>query len=101
MIWLGTSAEARQVSPTHRCTGNQTEKGQPSRPDCSLRNVLERVGLNQARPSRHPPRVAREWPQLGPLLAGLGAFVETGMPMEFYQGLPLEPEELEAIRQQI
>jgi hypothetical protein len=35
------------------------------------------------------------------LLAGLGAFAETGMPMEFYQGRPLEPEELEAIRQQI
>jgi hypothetical protein len=35
------------------------------------------------------------------LLAGLGAFVETAMPMEFYQGRPLEPEELEAIRQQI
>ena len=29
------------------------------------------------------------------------AFAETGMPMEFYQGRPLEPEELEAIRQQI
>jgi hypothetical protein len=35
------------------------------------------------------------------LLAGLGAFAETEMPMEFYQGRPLEPEELEAIRQQI
>jgi hypothetical protein len=35
------------------------------------------------------------------LLAGLGAFTETGTPMEFYQGRPLEPEELEAIRQQI
>jgi hypothetical protein len=35
------------------------------------------------------------------LLAGLGAFAEIGMPMEFYQGRPLEPEELEAIRQQI
>jgi hypothetical protein len=35
------------------------------------------------------------------LLAGLGAFAENRMPMEFYQGRPLEPEELEAIRQQI
>jgi hypothetical protein len=35
------------------------------------------------------------------LLAGLGAFAETGMPMEFYQRCPLEPEELEAIRQRI
>jgi hypothetical protein len=44
-----------------------------------------------------PPRVVREWPQARTLLAGLGAFTETGMVMEFYQGRPPEPEELEAI----
>jgi len=45
--------------------------------------------------------VLKVGPQARTLLAGLGAFADTGMPMEFYQGRPLEPEELDAIRQQI
>jgi hypothetical protein len=34
-------------------------------------------------------------------MRSLGFFRKTEIPMEYYQGRPLEPEELEAIRQQI
>jgi hypothetical protein len=65
-----------------------------------LRNLVEGIGLNPGAALPSPPsgRV-----RVAPGFAGaeLGVFWRPGYRMEFYQGRPLEPEELEAIRQQI